>query len=233
VSDADRIVAIDVGTQSVRALLIGPDGTVHGASRVPIVPYVSPQPGWAEQDPDVHWAAIGTACRELLARTAVPREALAAATLTTQRGTVVVTDADGRPLRPAIVWLDDRRTPGLPPFGGVGGATALAFRALRLRDTIEGFAAACEANWLRTAEPETWGRIRHYLLLSGYLAHRLTGRFVDSAAAQVGYLPFDYRHFRWAAPGDWRWTVAPVDPAWLPELVGPTERLGEITREAG
>jgi sugar (pentulose or hexulose) kinase len=232
VSDPDRIVSIDVGTQSVRALLVGADGAIHGSARVPIVPYVSPRPGWAEQDPDVHWAAIGAACREVLATTATPPEALAAATLTTQRGTVVVTDAEGRPLRPAIVWLDDRRTSGLPPFGGVGGATALAFRALRLRDTIEGFAAACEANWLRAEEPETWGRVRHYLLLSGYLTHRLTGRFVDSAAAQVGYLPFDYRRFRWAPAGDWRWTVAPVDPAWLPELVGPTERLGEITPEA-
>jgi sugar (pentulose or hexulose) kinase len=230
-SDAERIVAIDVGTQSVRALFVGPDGTIHGAARVPIVPYVSPHPGWAEQDPDVHWAAIGEACRQLLAATPTPTDAIAAATLTTQRGTVVVTDDAGRPLRPAIVWLDDRRAAGLPPFGGVGGVTALGFRALGLRDTIEGFAAACEANWLRAEEPETWSRIRHYLLLSGYLTHRLTGRFVDSAAAQVGYLPFDYRRFRWAPDGDWRWTVAPVDPSWLPELVAPTERLGEQNPE--
>ncbi len=229
---ADYVVAIDVGTQSVRALLVGADGTIRGSARVPIVAYVSPQPGWAEQDPEVHWAAVGQACRQVLASTGTPTSALAAATLTTQRGTVVVTDADGRPLRPALIWLDDRRATGLPPFGGVGGVTGLAFRALGLRDTIDGFAAACEANWLRTEEPETWSRIRHYLLLSGFLAHRLTGRFVDSSAAQVGYLPFDYRTFRWASPSDWKWTVAPVDPAWLPDLVAPTERLGEITAEA-
>ena len=125
---AERIVAIDVGTQSVRALLVGPDGTIHGAVRVPIEPYVSPHPGWAEQDPDVHWRAIGEACRRLLAATPTPADAIAAATLTTQRGTVVVTDEAGRPLRPAMVWLDDRRTSGLPPFGGVRGPTAVAFR---------------------------------------------------------------------------------------------------------
>ena len=45
----------------------------------------------------------------------------------------------------------------------------------------------------------------HYLLLSGFLVHRLTGRFVDSVASQVGYIPFDYRRFRWAKAGDWRW----------------------------
>ena len=228
----DRIVAVDVGTQSVRALLVGPDGTIHGSARVPIVPYVSPQPGWAEQDPEVHWSAVGEACRRLLVETGIAAEAIVALTLTTQRGTVVVTDDAGTALRPAIIWLDDRRTRGLPPFGGVGGLTALGFRALRLRDTIEGFAAACEANWLRSEEPQTWSAIRHYLLLSGFLTHRLTGRFVDSAAAQVGYLPYDYRRFRWASPGDWRWTVAPVDPAWLPELVPPTGRLGELTTTA-
>ncbi len=229
---ADQIVAIDVGTQSVRALVMGPDGIIHAVARVPIVPYVAPHPGWAEQDPEVHWAAIGQACRQVLADPSVRTDALAGVTLTTQRGTVVVTDAAGRPLRPAMIWLDDRRTAGLPPFGGVGGLTAIGFRALGLRDTIEGFAAACEANWLRAHEPETWRQIRRYLLLSGFLTYRLTGRFVDSAAAQVGYLPFDYRRFRWATPGDWRWTVAPVHPEWLPELVQPTGRLGEITREA-
>ena len=38
--------------------------------------------------------------------------------------------------------------------------------------------------------------------------------------------------FRWAGRGDWKWTVAPVDPAWLPELVPPTERLGELSPAA-
>lgn len=226
---ADRIVAIDVGTQSVRSMVVGPDGAIDAVVRVPVVPYVSPQPGWAEQDPEVHWAAVGEACRRVLADPRVRREALAGVTLTTQRGTVVVTDAAGQALRPAMIWLDDRRTAGLPPFGGVGGVTALGFRALGLRDTIETFAAACEANWIRSHEPDTWQRIEHYLLLSGFLTHRLTGRFVDSAGAQVGYLPFDYRGFRWAPSGDWRWTIAPVRPEWLPELVPPTGPLGQIT----
>jgi sugar (pentulose or hexulose) kinase len=229
---ADRVVAIDVGTQSARALVIAPDGGIVASARVPFAPYVSPHPGWAEQDPEVYWAAVGEACRRVLADPAVHSESLAGVALTTQRGTVVVTDADGTPLRPAITWLDDRRTDGLPPFGGVGGVTALGFRVLGLRDTIETFAAACEAGWLRAHEPETWGRIRHYLFLSGFLSHRLTGRFIDSTAAQVGYVPFDYKAFRWAKPGDWRWTIAPVDPDWLPDLVPPTGRLGEITPAA-
>jgi sugar (pentulose or hexulose) kinase len=226
---ADRILALDVGTQSVRALVFDPRGTLVAHARIPIEPYVSPQPGWAEQDPDRYWRAIGEACAALWAGRIARRDAIAGVTLTTQRGTIVVTDEAGTPLRPAIVWLDQRRAEGVPPIGGV---TGLAFRALGVRRTVAAFQADCEANWLRATEPATFSRIRRYLLLSGHLTHRLTGAFVDSVGAQVGYLPFDYKRQRWAKPGDWRWTVAPIDPAWLPELVQPGARLGELTAEA-
>lgn len=226
---ADHLLAIDVGTQSVRAIVFDPAGTLVAMARIPIEPYVSPRPGWAEQDPELYWRSIGEACRGVLAEPAVRRDAIAGLTLTTQRGTVVVTDGAGTPLRPAIVWLDQRRTPNVPPIGGV---TGLVFRALGVRDTVAAFAADCEANWIRADEPDTWRAIRHYLLLSGFLTHRLTGRFVDSSAAQVGYLPFDFKRFRWADDGDWKWRLAPLERDWLPELVPPTGRLGELTPAA-
>lgn len=225
----DQLLAIDVGTQSVRAIVFDPTGTVVGLAKIPIEPYVSPRPGWAEQDPELYWRSIGEACRRVLAEPGVRREAIAGLTLTTQRGTVVVADDAGAPLRPAIVWLDQRRQPDVPPIGGV---TGLAFRALGVRDTVAAFAADCEANWIRANEPETWGAVRHYLLLSGFLTHRLTGRFVDSSAAQVGYLPFDFKRQRWADDGDWKWQLVPVRRDWLPELVPPTGPLGELTDAA-
>lgn len=225
----EQILAVDVGTQSVRALVFDAAGSLVASAKIPIEPYVSPHPGWAEQDPELYWRTLGDACRRVLADPAVRRAAIVALTVTTQRSTVVVTDATGRPLRPAIVWLDQRRTEGLP---FVPGVTGLAFRALGLRETVAGFMADCEANWLRANEPETWRAIRHYLGLSGFLVHRLTGRFVDSTAAQVGYLPFDFKRQAWAAEGDWKWFAAPVDPAWLPELVPATGRLGSLTVDA-
>lgn len=226
---ADHVLALDVGTQSVRAIVFDPVGSLVAMARIPIEPYVSPRPGWAEQDPELYWRSIGEACRKVLAEPAVRLDAIAGLTLTTQRGTVVVTDDAGMPLRPAIVWLDQRRTPDVPPIGGL---TGLIFRAVGVRDTVAAFGADCEANWIRANEPETWRAIRHYLLLSGFLTHRLTGRFVDSSAAQVGYLPFDFKRFRWADDGDWKWRLAPVERDWLPELVPPTGRLGELTLAA-
>src|SRR6185503_9602107 len=100
--------------------------------RVPVEPYVSPQPGWAEQDPEVWWRAIGEACRKLWASTDAARpDGVAGVALTTQRVTLIVADEEGTPLRPAIVWLDQRRTDGLRPIGGLWG---LAFRLAGVRE---------------------------------------------------------------------------------------------------
>jgi sugar (pentulose or hexulose) kinase len=226
----DRILAIDVGTQSVRALLFDLRGTLIASSKVPIEPYVSPQPGWAEQDPELYWRSMAEACARLRAEPAAAHpEALAGLTITTQRGTVVVSDADGRPLRPAIVWLDQRRTEGLAPIGGRYGA---AFRALRIRDTVAAFQADAEANWLARHEPDVWARTRRFGLLSAFLMARLVGRWVDADAAQVGYLPFDFKRRRWAAAGDWKWQIAPFRRETLPDLVESTGRLGELTPAA-
>lgn len=224
-----QLLALDVGTQSVRALLFDPRGVLVAAGRVPVEPYVSPQPGWAEQDPEAWWAAIGEACRRLWTDPAARPDAVAGVALTTQRQTIVVADEEGRALRPAIVWPDQRQTEGLPPIGGAWG---LAFRAGGVRDTVARFQADCEANWIERNEPSVWRRIRRYGVLSSWLTARLVGRWVDSSAAQVGYLPFDFRRSRWAGHLDWKWQVANFDRAWLPDLVAPTGILGELTAGA-
>ncbi|HEY2917125.1 MAG TPA: FGGY-family carbohydrate kinase [Candidatus Limnocylindrales bacterium] len=232
-SAADHCLAIDVGTQSVRALLFDPRGNLVGLGRVAIEPYVSPQPGWAEHDPEVWWSAIGEAARRLWADVAArggpPGDSVAGVALTTQRATIVVADADGAPLRPAIVWLDARRTDALPPIGLPWSA---AFAASRVTDTVARFQADCEANWIRTFEPATWRRIGRYGVLSSWLTARLIGDWVDSTASQVGYLPFDFKHGRWASRWDWKWQACPVERSWLPSLQPPGSTLGGLTAAA-
>jgi sugar (pentulose or hexulose) kinase len=226
---ADHILAIDVGTQSVRAMVFDPTGALLARAKVPIEPYVPGPPGCCEQDPDLYWRSIGEACRQLWALPGARRDALAGVALTTQRGTVVVTDEEGEPLRRAIVWLDRCRVEGLPRIGGRWG---LAFRAAGVTETVAWFQSEAEANLLARTEPDLWTRVRHYLFLSGFLVHRLTGAFVDSIAAQPGYVPFDFRALAWASPGDWRWQAVPVRREWLPELVPPGGVLGTISRTA-
>jgi sugar (pentulose or hexulose) kinase len=229
VTSRDHVLAIDFGTQSVRALLFDVRGTLVAKSRVEVEPYYSDQPGWAEQDALAMWGWVCEACQALWALSPVPRQAVAATALTTQRATMVNVDAAGEPLRAAIVWLDQRRCEGLEPVGGLWG---LAFRAVRMRETVSHFQAEAEANWLRVHQPEIWRRTHKYLFLSGFLTHRLVGRFVDSTGCQVGYVPFDYKKLRWAGPRDWKWQALPVDPGMLPDLVPPGQVLGEITASA-
>jgi sugar (pentulose or hexulose) kinase len=229
VTSADHLLAIDYGTQSVRALLFDGRGTLVATSREEVEPYYSDRPGWAEQDPDAMWRWLCAACRKLWIESAVSREAVAGVALTTQRATMINVDASGTPLRPAIVWLDQRRTEGLEPVGGVWG---LAFRAVRMRETVARFQAEADANWLQVHQPKIWKRTHKFLFLSGFLTHRLVGRFVDSTGCQVGYVPFDYKRLRWAGARDWKWRAVPVTRDVLPRLAAPGQVLGEITEAA-
>lgn len=225
----DHLLAIDAGTQSVRALLFDLKGNLAGRVRVPIEPYFSAQPGWAEQHADVYWDALVQACRQLWTQPGITPDMVAGLALTTQRGTLINVDQDGRPLRPAIVWLDQRSTPGLTPVGGLWG---VIFRLIRMRETIAYLQSEAEANWIRVNQPDVWKQTHKFLLLSGYLTFRLTGRYVDSVGCQVAYIPFDYRGLKWAAPGDWKWQATPMDPAILPDLVPPGGKLGELDADA-
>ena len=225
----DHILAIDNGTQSVRALLFDLRGNLVAKARVPLEPYFSERAGWAEQHPQYFWDCLCQACQELWRLTSVPREAVAGVALTTQRATMINLDRAGKPLRPAIVWLDQRRTEGLKPVGGLWG---LAFWLTGMSETVAYLQAEAEANWIRTQEPQVWAQTHKYLFLSGYLTYRLTGRYVDSVGCQVGYVPFDYKGLRWSKSWDWKWQAVPMDRALLPELVPPASPLGEITREA-
>ena len=226
---ADHILAIDNGTQSVRALLFDLKGRLVAQSRVEIEPYFSRQPAWAEQNLEYYWESLCQACQGLWTQAPVPKEVGAGVALTTQRATMVNVDREGKPLRPAIVWLDQRRTEGLPPVGGWWG---LAFKLSGMSQTVAYLHAEAEANWIRTYQPDVWDKTYKYLFLSGYLTHRLTGRFVDSVGCQVGYVPFDYKGLDWAGSRDWKWQAVPIDPGILPELVPPAGQLGGITPEA-
>jgi sugar (pentulose or hexulose) kinase len=204
-------------------------GRMLAKAQVAFKPYVSPRPGWAEQDPEVFWKALCEACRRLWEKSDIPGESLAGMALTTQRATVVNMGADGHALRPAIVWLDQRKALGLAPLGGPWG---WIFRLAGVSGTVNYIRSEAEANWLALHDADVWRRTHKYLLLSGYLAFRLTGRYVDSVGCQVGYIPFDYKRLRWARSWDWHWRCLPVNEALLPELLAPGTIMGRVDARA-
>jgi sugar (pentulose or hexulose) kinase len=225
----EHILAIDNGTQSVRALIFDLQGELIAKKRIPINPYYSQKPGWAEQDPDVFWNGVCQACQALWDMPGVDKKNIAGVGLTTQRSTVLNLDKNKAPLRPAIVWLDQRRAEGLPDLGGIWG---LLFKLAGMQDTVRYLQAEAEANWIKTHQPEIWDKTEHYVYLSGYLTYRLTGRLVDSIGCQVGYMPFDYKNQDWAKPSDWKWDAVMVERDMLVDLVPPTDVLGKISPEA-
>lgn len=222
------VLAIDNGTQSVRALVFDLDGQIVAKSKVEIEPYFSEQPGWAEQHVDYFWSNLCKACDTLWRTWGGPKTAIKAVSVTTQRATVINLDADGEPLRPAIVWLDQRLEQDLPPMGPWGPLLALAGE----RETVRFFRRQSEALWIKNNQPEIWQKTAKFLLLSGYYSYRLTGEYVDSAASQVGYLPFDFKKHDWAGSLDWKWRALPIRPEQLPRLVPAGSALGVITEEA-
>ena len=225
----DYLLAIDNGTQSVRVLIFDLRGHLVDKAQVDITSYQSPQPGWVENDPEEFWTALCTACQRLWANTQVPKSAIRGVTITTQRGTTINLDSHGQPLRPAIVWLDQRRADANPKLSWWW---ELALRAIGMRDTIRYFAREAEANWIAQHQPALWARTDKFLLLSGYLHYRFTGRFVDSVASQVGYIPFDYKRARWASRCDWKWQVLPIKRKMLPELVAAGAQIGCVSAAA-
>ena len=226
---SDTILAIDNGTQSVRAMLIDLQGNIVAKAQVHLQAYFSDHPGWAEHHAEDYWQAVCHACRQLWAQSGISSSSVKGVAVTTQRGTVINLDKQGKPLRPAITWLDQRRTDDVP---AIGPWWSLAFKLARVDGTINFFRGEAEINWIKAKQPEIWKQTDKFLLLSGYLNYRLCGRFVDSAGSQVAYVPFDYKRLQWAARNDWKWQALAVEPGMLPELAPPGSVIGEITAAA-
>lgn len=227
--DGDLILALDVGTQSARAALVDLRGEILRIVKTPAEPYFSDKPGWAEQRPEYYWQVVCQSSRQLLADAGPLAGRIAAVTITTQRGTYINVDRDGTALRPAIVWLDQRKasSKGIIPLPAVP-----ILKLLGIHHLLEFAAEYCRSNWIRQNQPEIWEQTHKFLCLSGYLTHRLTEEFRDSAGNIIGTMPFDVKRFDWAGRWDPKRRLFPIEEEKLPELVNPGELLGHITREA-
>ena len=225
----DLLLSIDCGTQSTRALLFDPLGNLVAKSQLALDDYVVEQPGWMSHDVDAFWDACARACRQLWAEHPGFAERVRGVTVTTQRGTIMPIDAQGRAVRPALIWLDQRRATQVPR---INAAWRAAFRLAGVGDTVRYFQREAEVNWWAQHEPEAWARTHKVLLLSGLLNWKLTGEFVDSVGSQVGYVPFDFKAHDWAKASDWKWQALSVRREQLPELRPVGSTLGRITAAA-
>lgn len=223
------ILAIDCGTQSLRAILFSQKGEILARVQSEYEPYFCQQSGWAEQDPELYWNALVTACQKLKQSNLKLFESIAGVGVTTQRASMVNVDENGIPLRPAIIWLDQRRA---EPVWGQKGLLSLALKITGLKKKLEDIQIQGKCNWIMQNQPEIWEKTHKYLQISGFLNHRLTGNFIDSVASQIGHLPFDYKKQVWAQKHQLSKKFFPVETNKLPILVPPGDHLGTITSRA-
>ncbi len=223
------ILTIDCGTQSLRAMIFSPHGSLLSKIQVEYIPCSRPYPGWAEQDPELYWDSLAAACQKL--KQSVPEHfaAVQGVGITTQRNTMVNLDKNGRVLRPAIVWMDQRQA--LPVWGQTGLAR-VGLSLLGVRQKIEDIQIQGKCNWIMQNQPGLWAKTYKYLQLSGFLNYRFTGNFSDSVASQIGHVPFEYKNQRWAGRFRLARRLFPVEREKLPALVPAGDVLGQVTLQA-
>lgn len=217
------LLVFDLGTTALKLVAFAADGQ-PGRQVEARYPTRSTPEGGQEQAPGDWWAAAVTACAALPADM---RARVRAVVLVGTMENLVAIDAEGRPVRPALLYSDGRSRSAFPDLRGrllAAGAPAIAGNAPGPLNTL------CKLFWLQQAEPEAARHIATILPgAKDYLAHRLTGQLVTDpvAATTVGLMDLARR--------DWSPTLvaaAGIDPALLPPIRPADTVIGPLLADA-
>jgi xylulokinase len=213
------VIGIDSSTTATKAVAWDRDGRAVAEGRGEFA-LALPRPGWHEQDSEDWWRSCVTAVRQALG--AVDGSDIEALCVTHQRETFTCVDEHGRPVRPAIVWMDVRATGQVAALGSeeVHRLTG------KPPDTTP---ALYKLLWLREHEPETLERTRWVVDVHAFLVHRLTGvwRSTTASADPLGLIDMQR--------GDWSDDLLArvgLSREQVPALVAPGEVIGEVSPAA-
>lgn len=222
------ILTVDCGTQSLRTMLFDLKGNILAATRIPYKPHTSPQPAWAEQDVKVYWNALKEGLAGLKEKEPIHFKNIAGMGISSMRATTVLVDKDGKVLRPAIVWLDNRTARG--PYHP-NRLIRTAFHAAGVYDSIVTVQSNCKINWFRENEPEIWEKTWKMFFLSGWFIYKLTGKACDAVSSMVGYIPFVNRKRTWAKKHSIEETLMPLENEKRHDLIESGKIIGTLTDE--
>ncbi len=226
---ANFVLAIDCGTQSIRGIVFDNKGNMLVKEKKEFQPYFSKKPGWAEQDPLLFWNTLCFITETLNENHKTIMQKVDTLVVTTQRDTCVLVDRDGKVLRPAISWADQRSINNPKP---ISMKNKIPLKLVGMDTVAHDMNIHCHAHWVQDYEPDIWEKTYKYLQLSGYLNYKLTGNFNDSVASQVGHIPFNYKKFQWERPGRLKSEIFHIEHNKLCDLVQPTKELGRVTKKA-
>jgi xylulokinase len=216
---AEVCVGLDVGTSGLKAVALDAAGSVVAEASADY-PLLTPAPGWTEQDPNAWWRAAAAALRTLTERVGADR--IGGVGVSGQMHGMVALDADGVPLRPALLWNDQRTAAQVALIERTIPRDELVRRTGN--PAVTGFQLP-KILWLRANEPAAFARLRSVLFPKDWIAFRLTGERRSEAtdASGSGAFRIDTR--------DWDEEVLArldLDPALLPELVASDAVVGEV-----
>ena len=214
----DKLLVIDEGTSSTRAMLFDTSGQCLGIAQNPLTTNF-PQPGWVEQDAAEIWRLTQAAARQVVAK-AGGASAIAAIGITNQRETLVCWDRrTGEPLAPAIVWQDRRTAAVCAELKAAGHEAAVQAKTGLLLDP---YFSASKIGWALQHWPQIREAGDHLCVgtVDSWLIFKLTGGLHVSDATNAS-----------------RTALMDINAGWddgLLDLFGvPRSALPEITDSAG
>ena len=218
---ATHILAHDLGTTGNKATLYDAAGRLVGSAFYPYATEYA-HTNWAEQDPEDWWEAVCVSTKQLLAKSGIGGQDVAAITFSGQMMGCVPLDREARPLRKAIIWADQRAVAQAAwvgervPFGEVYRITGHRLSASY---------SLAKILWLRDHQPEIARRAYKFTHAKDAIVARLTGAFVTDPSDASGMNLYDL------ATGAWSPRIlgaAEIDPAQLPAVVPSSAVVGEV-----
>lgn len=205
--------------------MLTPDGQVVAHASHGYEPDV-PHPSWSEQDPAEWWNATVQSIRQVLTDEAVEAEAIAGIGLTGQMHGLVLLNANGDVLRPAILWNDQRTAAECTSITErVGEEQILDHTG---NPVLPGFTAP-KIEWVRTHEPDVYDQTDAFLLPKDYLRYRLTGELATDVSDASGTSLFDVEHRQWSAA---MCEAVQVPTAWRPRITESPAVSARVTAAA-
>ncbi len=185
--------------------------------------FLSPKPGWAEQDPRDWWRACGLAVKKALQSSNLRAEDIACVGFSGQMHGAVLLDAKDEVVRSAIIWCDQRSEAQSLELEKLFGRDNLI--RLTCNPPLTNFTLT-KLLWVRENEPQNWARVAHVMLPKDYVRFRLTGdRAIDMADAS-GTLLLDVTNRRWSTEV---LSKSSIDQKLLPALFESPQVCGKIS----
>lgn len=189
-----HLLGIDIGTSGAKVVLIDADGRIVGLGAQDY-PIAQPRPGWAEQNPADWWRAACVSVRAALQQTRNARDRVVAIGISGQMHGMVLLDAHGDPVRPAIIWPDQRSHAEVERACGALGLERLG--RLAANRLAVGFMAA-SLMWLARHEAEALASTDKVVLPKDYVRLQLTGQVASDVSDASATLLFDVAGRRWS-----------------------------------